>query len=393
MVSRFLAHLAVVLVPLAPLAAVPAPALAQTAELNWPSKQFVRPREVTLSYPCGNGATCDLKTFMNRQHVCALLIVKDGAIVFQQTSVRGDDDECKSPVARDRYGIASIAKSITGLLFGFVYADESFAPPVALDTKVADLLALAGIPKYDVRVTLRNLLTMSTGMDWSEDESGTWLKINVDQNGDLVGEYRKLKDAVAARLDGAKFLPPGKFHYSGFDTQLLATLTEARLTPDRGFTRGSLDEALEKFIWQKLPMQKPAEWNADFAGRPAAHCCLYTSARDLATLGDFVLKEFSQGSDAVAQWIRASVSDTLDAGWTCAFEGTRKNFRFGYQWWVPSDDGKDGFLAIGTGGQYLHIFPEQDVVVVQLSEKLASDPDTCEAMLVHRLIADTISQP
>jgi CubicO group peptidase (beta-lactamase class C family) len=391
MFSRFWAHAAFILVSLAPLAAAP-PALAQ-AELNWPSKQFVRPREVALAYPCGGGATCDLQSFMNRQHVCALLIVKDGAIVFQQTLVRGDDDPCKSPVERDRFGIASIAKSLVGLLFGFVYADESFAPPVALDQKAADLLGPAGVEHYDPRVTLRQLLTMSTGMDWSEDEIDTWLKINVDQNGDLVGEYRKLKDAAIARLDGAKFLPPGKFHYSGFDTQLIGILTEARLTPDRGFTRGSLDEALEKFIWQKLPMQKAAEWNADFAGRPAAHCCLYTSARDLATLGDFVLKEYSQGSGAVAQWIRASVSDTVDAGWRCAFEGTRKNFRFGYQWWAPSDDVKDGFAAIGTEGQYLHMFPEQDVVVVQLSEKLASDSDTCEAMLVHRLIADTISQP
>jgi CubicO group peptidase (beta-lactamase class C family) len=394
MFSRFWAHAALILGSLAPLAAAaPGPAFAQTDELNWPSKQFVRPREVALNYPCGGGATCDLASFMNRQHVCALLIVKDGALIFQRTSVRGDDDPCKSAIERDRFGVASMAKSITALLFGFVYADESFAPPVALDEKAADLLNSAGVPDYDPRVTLKQLLQMATGMDWSEDEIDTWLKIQVDQNGDLVSDYRKLKDAAIARLDGAKFNPPGKFHYSGYDTQLLGILTEARLTPDRGFNRGTLDEALAHFLWQRLPMQKNAEWNADFAGHPAAHCCLYTSARDLATLGDFVLKEYSQGSDSVAQWIRASMTDTVDATWSCEFQGTRRNFRFGYQWWVPSDDAKDGFTAIGTEGQYLHMFPEQDVVVVQLSEKLATDADTCEAMLVHRLIADTLSRP
>jgi hypothetical protein len=39
------------------------------------------------------------------------------------------------------------------------------------------------------------------------------------------------------------------------------------------------------------------------------------------------------------------------------------------------------------------MFPEQDVVIAQLSEKLATDADTCEAMLIHRLIADAISRP
>ena len=42
-------------------------------------------------------------------------------------------------------------------------------------------------------------------------------------------------------------------------------------------------------------------------------------------------------------------------------------------------------------GQYLHVFPQQNVVIVQFGEKLAGDADTCEAMLVHRLIADQVN--
>jgi CubicO group peptidase (beta-lactamase class C family) len=110
-----------------------------------------------------------------------------------------------------------------------------------------------------------------------------------------------------------------------------------------------------------------------------------------------VLKQYNnQGaddSDAAAAWVRASMTDTIDATWSCDFEGTKRNFRFGYQWWIPSEDARDGFTAIGTQGQYLHMFPEQDVVIAQLSEKLATDADTCEAMLVHRLIADSIIRP
>lgn len=365
---------------------------AQERVLNWPSKQFIHPRQIEVEYPCGGGSVCDFEAFMRRQHVCAVAVLSGGELVAHQTAFRGDDDPCKSQVERDRYGISSIAKSITSLLFGLVYHDESYAEPVDLDTPAADILTEAGVPGYDRRVTLRHLLQMSSGMAWEEDRVDEVLKIQVDENGELVSEFGKLSEAAADFLQQAEFRGPGKFHYSGFDTQLLGIVTEQRLTPDQGFIRGSLDEALATFLWERLPMERDAEWNADFAGHPAAHCCAYASARDLATLGDWVLAEYIQGEDAAADWIRASVSDTVDPGWACEFQGTSRKFRFGYHWWVPSDDMRDGFSAIGTRGQYLHIFPEQDVVVVQLSEKVATDADTCEAMLVHRLIADDVGR-
>jgi CubicO group peptidase (beta-lactamase class C family) len=187
-------------------------ALAQTGELNWPSKQFIEPRQITISYPCGDGRICGLDDFMERQHVCALVVLSAGTLVMQRTAVRGDDDPCKSAVARDRYGIASITKSIVSLLFGFVYQDASFATPADLDDSAAALLRAAGLPDYDERVTLRQLLHMSSGMRWSEVEVDTNLKIQVDENGELVGKFRQLKDAVKARLETAEFPDSGKFH-------------------------------------------------------------------------------------------------------------------------------------------------------------------------------------
>lgn len=378
------------LLAIVPLTSLAADASAQSGELNWPSKQFVKPRALTLGYPCGGGDLCDLAAFMERQHVCALVVLKGGLLVTHRTSVRSDDDACASAVARDRYGVASIAKTITALLFGLVHANPEYGPPANLDAPAAELLGAAGLADYDPRVTLRDLLHMASGMAWSEDEVDAVLKIQVDENADLTGPFGKLKDAVADRLSRATFREPGKFHYSGFDTQVLGIATAAGLTPDKGFVRGSLDEALQRFLWERLPMEKNAEWNADFSGHPAAHCCAYMSARDLATLGDWVLTQYNEGEDAAAEWIRTSVTDTVDPTWSCEFQGVRRTFRFGYHWWVPSDETQDGFAGIGTEGQYLHIFPEQDVVIAQLSEKVATDADTCEAMLVHRLIADNV---
>jgi CubicO group peptidase (beta-lactamase class C family) len=367
------------------------PANAQTPELTWPSKQFARPADLAVTYPCGGGAVCNIDDFMERQHVCALVVMKGGEVALFRTLVRGDDDPCKSAVERDRFGIASIAKSITALLFGFVYEDPQFGTPLDLASPAADLLRATGLPRYDGEGSVRDLLHMASGIEWSEDEADAVIKVQVDQNGELVGgTHRRLKDAVAERLGRARFFTAGKFHYSGLDTQLLGIAVESRLTPDRGFVRGTLDEALERFLWQRLPMAKNAEWNADFGGHPAAHCCLYASALDLASLGDWIMQQYKQGTGAQADWVRASMNDAIDAGWSCRFGGAERTLRYGYQWWIPSEDKRDGFTGIGTEGQYLHMFPEQDIVVAQFGEQLASDADTCEALVVHRLIADKV---
>lgn len=372
------------------LAAMAAAAHAGAAELNWPSKDIVRPRDVPLSYPCAAGKLCDLKAYMERQHVCALRVMSGGVLALQQTMVRSDDDLCRSPVERNRFGIASITKSLVSLLFGFVYQNPDYAPPVDLDSRAADLLGAEGV-KYGGTATLRQLLQMASGMQWSEDEIDSTLKIQVDENGELVGKHRQLLESVKARLEGAKFGAPGTFLYSGFDSQLIGILTEHRLTADKGFARRTLDEGLETFLWKKLPVARNVEWNADFAGHPSAHCCAYVALEDFAALGDWLIQQYNEGEEPIADWVRASASNTVVTGWSCTFQGTRRDFRFGYQWWVPSGDPRDGFTGIGTEGQYLHIFPEQDVVIVQFGEKLATDPDTCEAMLVHRLLADQLS--
>jgi CubicO group peptidase (beta-lactamase class C family) len=136
---------------------------AATGELDWPSKQIVRPRDIQLSYPCDDGEVCDLPTFIERQHVCALVVISAGEQVFYQTAVRSDEDHCKTAVERDRYGIASMTKSIVSLLFGFVYQDPNFGTVVELDMPAVGLLAQAGVLRYDRRTTLRQLLQMSSG--------------------------------------------------------------------------------------------------------------------------------------------------------------------------------------------------------------------------------------
>ena len=390
---RFPASALFALAALAALAVAADAASAQTGDLNWPSKQFVKPRDIALSYPCGGGKICDLADFMERQHVCALVVLKGGELVIHRTSVRSDDDPCASAVARDRYGISSLAKSVVSLLFGLVYADPDYAPPVDLDSPAADALAAAGLPIYDERVTLRQLLHMASGMDWSEDEINSTLKIQVDEN---ARSRRRVRQA-----EGRRRRPPGARAVSRAGQVPLFRLRHAAPRhPDRApaDARQGLHPRHARRGARALLMAAPAHGEERRVERRFRR----PSRRALLRLhlGARPRHAGRLGAEGIQR--RRGRRGGLDPRLRqrhdrCEFRAASSRersatFRFGYHWWVPSADAQDGFTGIGTQGQYLHVFPGQDVVVAQLSEKLATDADTCEAMLVHRLIADSVDR-
>ena len=333
-----------------------------------------------ISYPCGRFSQCDFAEFMGRMDVCAITVLREGETLLHR--VAPETRDCAGRVAAERYGIASVTKSLTSLLLGDLMRR---AGTIDVETSAAAALAPAGIVCPRAETTIGDLLRMSSGMVWSESEQQT-VRIEKKTDGSPAGPHSTLKDAVRDRL-GPKCYRDGDgrapFNYSGFDTQVLAIIAESLLAEG-----DTLASHLENTIWREIGSRRKAEWKADFAKHPAAYCCLYTSADDLARLGEWVLDKYQDDTAPMHSWVRASVTDTRLSTRKCSVRGMQQTFRYGYQWWVLSGDG-NGFTGIGKGGQYLHIFPDQNVVVVQLSNmQRASDRKLCESMLVHQILAD-----
>jgi len=229
---------------------------------------------------------------------------------------------------------------------------------------------------------------MSSGMVWSEDEQDDVIRIEHDQPDDAP---RTFTEAAALRLKESIFRDPqhGRypFNYSDFDAQLLGILVESHLPAGQ-----TLADRFQETLWAEISSRRNGLWKGDFNESPAAYCCLYMSAGDLAEIGQWVLEQYRDRSGPMADWVRRSISDARLSTRKCRFQDMQQHFRYGYQWWVLSGAG-NGFTGIGTGGQFLHIFPDQDVVVVQLSSiKHETKRKVCEAMLVHRRIADRLGQ-
>jgi hypothetical protein len=113
------------------------------------------PRDFSRLHYELDGRTYDLDDFLAMPGAVGLLVVKDGAILFEHYA-RGNDRD-------SRWISFSVTKSVTSLLIGVAIADgfiESVEEPVA-----NYLPRLRGTP-YET-VTIRNVLNMASGVAWN----------------------------------------------------------------------------------------------------------------------------------------------------------------------------------------------------------------------------------
>ena len=333
--------------------------------------------DINIPCPYTMSGKCDLDGFLDWQNVCALYVLSGGQpALYRERSEKG---ACKSNRKRERYGVASITKSVVSLLYGEALSAD---PALAIDRPAAEALAKVGVAYPREDVTIRDLLQMSSGMKW-RDRGPEAAVIRITTSGG-AGDPATLAKSVNAFLPKATFGGRGVYNYSGFDTTMIG------LIADGGQRR--LETLFRTKLWSEIGAGRAARWKADEGGTPAPYCCLQMGPEDLAKIGQWVLDALKQGG-ARAGWIRASVTDTRPSRLKCSADGDRKPVAYGYQWWVPPlTDG--GFTAIGKGGQYLHIFPKQNVVIAQLSDdrRAGSPTNSCGAFFAHRAIANALAR-
>ncbi len=292
-----------------------------------------------------------LDDFMGRNRVSGLLVLKGGRVALERHAM--------GTGPQSRWTTFSVAKTVTSTLVGAALRDGSIA---SLDDEVVRYVpALADSAWVGCRI--RHLLTMTSGIEWSEDYS-------VLRGSDLL----RFAHAIGARTEGAvmalmrtreRAAPPGTvFNYSTGDSYVLGAVVA-------GATGGCLSDYLSRKIWAPLGMDQDAYWLLDApGGLETGGDNISATLRDYGRFGLFFLDDGRIGGNSI-----------LPAGWR--EEATRPTtpvaaygqvdddpLGFGYQWWsFPVGDGAlpfhDGaFTAQGIFGQFLYVNPKEDVVAV-----------------------------
>jgi CubicO group peptidase (beta-lactamase class C family) len=351
-------------------AIAPAPAFAQptpappacgapaTLDDGWP---IDRPENVGLDGARLCGIADRLKA--TNANVHAVVVVRRGKLVFEQY-FSGYDDPWGVPEgqfdfdATTKHDMRSISKSVTSLLLGIAIDRKLVAGVDEPVIRFFPEFAALKTPGWD-RITLRHLLTMSSGIEWNENLPWTDPRNDEPHLGQDPDPIRYvLAKPIAA--------PPGAvWNYNGGGTDLLGSIIE-RVSgkPFDVFAREALFQPLGITDWA---------WRSYENGRFSPAAGLQLRPRDAAKIGQLVLDRGTWSGRQIvpAAWIAQSIAPRFQAiGY---FGGL---FFYGYHWWLGRtlSDGQEltWIAGIGLGGQRLIIVPDLDLVVMTTAGMYAS---------------------
>jgi CubicO group peptidase (beta-lactamase class C family) len=302
------------------------------------------------------GIAARLKTTDANVH--AVVIVRHGKLVFEQYFAgydeRWDVSGQYDHDATTRHDMRSASKSVISLLIGIAIDRKLIAGVDEPVVKFFPEFSALKTPGWD-GITLRHLLTMSSGIKWNENLAWT------DPGND---EPHLGADADPLRyiLEKPIAAPPDTiWAYNGGGTDLLGNIIE-RVSgkPLEAFAREALFQPLGITDW---------EWKTyPTNGKIAAAIGLRLRPRDAAKLGLLVLNRgVWEGRQIVpAAWIAQSTTPRFQA---IGYFGDL--FFYGYQWWLGRtlSGAKEvtWVAAMGQGGQRIFVVPELDLVVMMTS--------------------------
>ena len=244
--------------------------------------------------------TDDEEAYLEKYGTVAYLVIQDDSIRYEEYR----EDWTPQKLSN----IFSATKSIVGLLVGIAY-DEGFIE--SLDDKVSKYLPEFG---EGDKITIRNLLTMSSGLDWDEAYTALISKTTQAYYGD------RIRDLI---MDLKVVEEPGKkYSYKSGDTQLLSFVLEA---------------ALDKVHKEKEYLNK-GNWN----GRQLIS---ETYLNEAITPAGYLENEFGDGS--------------LDY--------------YGFQIWIMHYKEMRFPAFRGLGGQYMFVIPQKNAIVIRLGHKRSDE--------------------
>ncbi|MGS5086071.1 serine hydrolase domain-containing protein [Hydrogenophaga sp. A37] len=275
----------------------------------------------------------DVDAYMQGQRSAALMVVHDGKVRLERYGLGFD--------AAGRWTSFSVAKSITSTLVGAAVRDGHIQ---SMDDKVSDYIQEMKGSAYD-DVSIRQLLTMTSGIQWNEDYGDPQSDVAKFNNHQpeagvdaLVSYLRKLPRGAPA---GTRWL------YSTGETNLVGILVSRA-------TKKPLSAYLSEKIWVPAGMEQQATWILSKTGQEISGCCLQAATRDFARFGQFILNGAKVNGQSIVPDDWFPQATTARTGINIPGRG------YGYQWWTY-DDGT--FAARGIFGQGIFIDPQRKLVI------------------------------
>ena len=254
----------------------------------------------------------------------------------------------------DLHSMQSVSKTVSSIIIGVAITRGDFK--ASLDTPVLSYFDLAKVKNVDERkrrITLRHVLTMTTGLDWNEE-------VAYDDPKNDSSRMEAADDWVQYVIDRPMAQEPGKvFNYSSGVSELLAYIFEKETGKD-------IEQYGAKHLFAPLGIEY--FWKRTPLGVVDTEGGLFLKNSDLAKIGYLYLGGgLWDGKQIVSkEWVQESVSPLTPA---------EEDFKYGFKWWLLPRTDRAGFvwMARGFGGQRLMVFPEENMVSVFTGWEILKD--------------------
>jgi CubicO group peptidase (beta-lactamase class C family) len=288
------------------------------------------------------GINGSFEDYLEASGTTAFLVVDDNKVLYEK-NFNGYDE-------RSLNTSFSMAKSFASALVG-IAIDEGYIKSVdePITNYIPELL------KKDKRfesITIRNLLTMSSGIKYEEGGFLPWSEEADDTKTYYATNLRRL--ALNCRIESR---PDNYFEYNNYNPLLVGLILERA-------TGMPVSRFMETKLWRPMGMEADGSWSLDSKkdGFEKMESGVNARARDFARFGMLYAKEGNwRGKQLISRgWVEESTRP--DAS-------TDPSQDYQYFWWVNTPDGKNHFSAQGNYGQYIYVAPEKDLVIVRLGKE------------------------
>lgn len=242
----------------------------------------------------------------------------------------------------DSYGTSwSMAKSFYAALIGISIDRGEIT---SLDDPVALYLEYFNDERRDI--TLRDLLNMTSGLDFPDHEHE-----DMFFSADHLDYARNVGVEKEAGL---------MFEYNNVNSMLLADILLQA-------TGVAADTLLKERIFDKIGLDDVTLWQ-DSAGNPLTYCCVDTTARQYARFGLLFARDGNWNGEQIIS--KEFVDETFSKVWDSLNSDTIAQDRgYSLHWWISRhDDQAVIFNASGKFGQYVFIDRANDIVFTRITK-------------------------
>ena len=287
------------------------------------------------------GSSKTLDSVHKKNETVAFLITKNDSIIKEDYFLGYDENSMTNSF--------SMSKSIISFLF-LKSIEEGTIP--SLNSKLTDYFP-AFNENNGSNVTLSDLSTMSSGLEWEENYKDL---MGITAQAYVTKDLNKL-------MMGSKFsgISGDKFKYLSGNTQLLAMAIEKA-------NNSTIQELTYRWLWNPMGAKNDAIWMIDSKEKnmTKAYCCLSSNAKDFAKVG-LVYKNFGKINEQKlidSSFISMSIKPRFNS-----------NPIYGYGIWIGKQNNIDFFSLRGHQGQYVIVIPKENAIIVRLGKRKSRGSD------------------